>query len=275
MVQIKLYGRIGLRLLPLLSFFFASHPICLGIFHEWNVCNYACQWGETSESYPQGAEPIDVNLLWETFVLVLMDCYFYLSLLDMDRHTTPDRNRLRRPARELPVDPISSVYRSSVRGMIIQPFASQNDSLIIKLFHTFAFRVASMPNTGVEEEYYRLRHFSITGKGIVNRGDSLKSRRSRSNNSVASSNSRLVNERERKDFSLFAYSAWKLLMFFFLFHRSIAFVFFLLHSKFIASSSILISCINKFEVIVDCRLFKSAEQSASSQYLMGRSVKKF
>lgn len=50
-------------------------------------------------------------------------------------------------------------------------------------------RVASMPNTGIEEEYYRLRHFSITGKGIVNRGDSLKSRRSRSNNSVASSNS--------------------------------------------------------------------------------------
>lgn len=51
-------------------------------------------------------------------------------------------------------------------------------------------RVASMPNTGVEEEYYRLRHFSITGKGVINRGDSLKSRRSRSNNSVASSNSR-------------------------------------------------------------------------------------
>ncbi|KAL9918565.1 rad, Gem/Kir family member 1 isoform 3-T4 [Glossina fuscipes fuscipes] len=51
------------------------------------------------------------------------------------------------------------------------------------------FRVASMPNTGVEEEYYRLRHFSITGKGVINRGDSLRSRRSRSNNSVASSNS--------------------------------------------------------------------------------------
>lgn len=51
-------------------------------------------------------------------------------------------------------------------------------------------RVASMPNTGVEEEYYRLRHFSITGKGVINRGDSLKSRRSRSNTSVASSNSR-------------------------------------------------------------------------------------
>lgn len=50
-------------------------------------------------------------------------------------------------------------------------------------------RIASMPNTGVEEEYYRLRHFSTTGKGIINRGDSLKSRRYRSNTSVASSNS--------------------------------------------------------------------------------------
>ena len=58
------------------------------------------------------------------------------------------------------------------------------------IFCYFPHRVASMPNTGVEEEYYRLRHFSITGKGIVNRGDSLKSRRSKSNNSVASSNSR-------------------------------------------------------------------------------------
>lgn len=48
-------------------------------------------------------------------------------------------------------------------------------------------RVASMPNTGGEEDYYRLRHFSITGKGVVNRGDSLRSRRSRSNTSVASS----------------------------------------------------------------------------------------
>lgn len=56
----------------------------------------------------------------------------------------------------------------------------------------FFHSVASMPNTGVEEEYYRLRHFSITGKGVINRGDSLKSRRSRSNNSVASSNSRYV-----------------------------------------------------------------------------------
>lgn len=58
------------------------------------------------------------------------------------------------------------------------------------VFLPHVYRVASMPNTGVEEEYYRLRHFSITGKGVVNRGDSLKSRRSRSNNSVASSNSR-------------------------------------------------------------------------------------
>lgn len=53
-------------------------------------------------------------------------------------------------------------------------------------------RVASMPNTGVEEEYYRIRQFSITGKGVINRGDSLKSRRSKSNNSVASSNSRYI-----------------------------------------------------------------------------------
>ncbi|KAL0811638.1 hypothetical protein ABMA28_009090 [Loxostege sticticalis] len=42
-----------------------------------------------------------------------------------------------------------------------------------------------MPNTGVEEEYYGLKYFSITG--VVNRGDSLRSRRSRSNTSVASS----------------------------------------------------------------------------------------
>lgn len=66
--------------------------------------------------------------------------------------------------------------------------------LLIKSYFKMSFyviyRVASMPNTGVEEEYYRLRHFSITGKGVINRGDSLKTKRSRSNNSVASSNSR-------------------------------------------------------------------------------------
>lgn len=67
-------------------------------------------------------------------------------------------------------------------------------------------RVASMPNTGVEEEYYRLRHFSITGKGIVNRGDSLKSRRSRSNNSVASSNSRWVKKIDQKNYWYFVVS---------------------------------------------------------------------
>ncbi|XP_037077214.1 uncharacterized protein LOC119098404 [Pollicipes pollicipes] len=37
-----------------------------------------------------------------------------------------------------------------------------------------------------EPEYYRLRHFSVTGKGVVNCGDSFRSRRSRSNVSVAS-----------------------------------------------------------------------------------------
>ncbi|XP_055379407.1 J domain-containing protein DDB_G0295729 isoform X2 [Condylostylus longicornis] len=63
------------------------------------------------------------------------------------------------------------------------------NTLTFEELRDFEMRVASMPNTGVEEEYYRLRHFSITGKGIVNRGDSLKSRRSRSNNSVRSNNS--------------------------------------------------------------------------------------
>ncbi|KAF0302263.1 GTP-binding protein RAD [Amphibalanus amphitrite] len=37
-----------------------------------------------------------------------------------------------------------------------------------------------------DTEYYRLRHFSVTGKGVVNCGDQLRSRRSRSNVSVAS-----------------------------------------------------------------------------------------
>lgn len=48
-------------------------------------------------------------------------------------------------------------------------------------------RVTSLPappcqeKTDENEEYYRLRHFSIIGKGIVNRGDSMKTRRSKSN----------------------------------------------------------------------------------------------
>ncbi|XP_071447847.1 uncharacterized protein [Hetaerina americana] len=79
--------------------------------------------------------------------------------------------------------------------------ASKKRADFLSLPHAQRSRVASMPNElgsgsvsgddeEEEEEYYRLRHFSITGKGVVhNRGDSLKSRRSRSNNSVASSNS--------------------------------------------------------------------------------------
>ncbi|CAH1392695.1 unnamed protein product [Nezara viridula] len=47
-------------------------------------------------------------------------------------------------------------------------------------------RVASMPNTGAEEHYYRLRHFSITGKGVINRGDYLKSKLEKSQGSVSS-----------------------------------------------------------------------------------------
>lgn len=62
----------------------------------------------------------------------------------------------------------------------------------------FRSRVSSMPLEASrynprlidDEEFYRLRSFSITAKGVVNRGDSLRSRRSRSNTSVASSTSR-------------------------------------------------------------------------------------
>lgn len=131
----------------------------------------------------------------------------------MVRHITPARNQSERPAQGLQDGQINFVYRSSVRGKIVcrrNPLIMENFSIFfmtLKLFLSYFFpplhnfsptytknrnRVASMPNTGVEEEYYRLRHFSITGKGIVNRGDSLKSRRSRSNTSVASSNSRWV-----------------------------------------------------------------------------------
>lgn len=56
-------------------------------------------------------------------------------------------------------------------------------------------RMTSLPNRKEdreeeEDEYYRLRHFSITGRAVINRGDSFKSRRSKSNNSVASDVSR-------------------------------------------------------------------------------------
>jgi hypothetical protein len=130
---------------------------------------------------------ISANLWWKFSREKSVNLCFVLK--DMDHHTTPDHNQSKRLVRELPDGPINCVYHSNVRGLLLKTFHIQRfgKPLII----TFPpRRVASMPNTGVEEEYYRLRHFSITGKGIVNRGDSLKSRRSRSNNSVASSNSR-------------------------------------------------------------------------------------
>ncbi|XP_071549915.1 uncharacterized protein [Panulirus ornatus] len=59
----------------------------------------------------------------------------------------------------------------------------------------FRPRVSSLPekpyNPRDAEELYRLRSFSITSKGVVNRGDSLISKRSRSNTSVCSTASRL------------------------------------------------------------------------------------
>ena len=52
-------------------------------------------------------------------------------------------------------------------------------------------RVHSLPekayNPRAGDDLYRLRAFSITRGGVVNRGDSIISRRSRSNTSVNSS----------------------------------------------------------------------------------------
>ncbi|XP_076302573.1 uncharacterized protein LOC143220867 isoform X2 [Lasioglossum baleicum] len=60
-------------------------------------------------------------------------------------------------------------------------------------------RVHSLPesayNPRSRDDLYRLREFSITQKGIVNRGDSIISRRSRSNTSVNSRNSNVSGER--------------------------------------------------------------------------------
>ncbi|XP_066960131.1 uncharacterized protein [Macrobrachium rosenbergii] len=59
----------------------------------------------------------------------------------------------------------------------------------------FRPRVCSLPekpyNPRDTEELYRLRSFSITSKGVINRGDSLISKTSRSNTSVCSTASRL------------------------------------------------------------------------------------
>ncbi|XP_078051846.1 uncharacterized protein LOC144477993, partial [Augochlora pura] len=51
-------------------------------------------------------------------------------------------------------------------------------------------------------EYYRLRSFSITANGVYNLGDSLKSRRSRSINSVTSSGTSCSSTREARLLSL-------------------------------------------------------------------------
>lgn len=55
-------------------------------------------------------------------------------------------------------------------------------------------RVCSLPekayNPRLSDDLYRLRTFSITNKGVVNCGDSILNRRSRSNTSVNSTTSR-------------------------------------------------------------------------------------
>lgn len=158
-----------------------------------------------------------------TSVYLISKLFFsYYIDIGMAHRITLDHSQLKLPEVAPQVAQINYVYHNSVQGKengkcvcfcispfwatkklsfininhILLPFSSFH---ILKCIHISFFlllpihhqcRVASMPNTGIEEEYYRLRHFSITGKGIVNRGDSLKSRRSRSNNSVASSNSR-------------------------------------------------------------------------------------
>ncbi|XP_076034534.1 uncharacterized protein LOC143021129 [Oratosquilla oratoria] len=70
----------------------------------------------------------------------------------------------------------------------------------------FRPRVCSLPekpyNPRDGEELYRLRSFSITSKGVINRGDSLISRRSRSNTSVCSTVSRLPFEPTLSEISL-------------------------------------------------------------------------
>ncbi|XP_063844934.1 GTP-binding protein REM 1-like isoform X2 [Scylla paramamosain] len=62
----------------------------------------------------------------------------------------------------------------------------------------FRPRVSSLPekpyNPRDAEEIYRLRSFSITSKGIINRGDSIISKRSRSNTSVCSTTSSVCGE---------------------------------------------------------------------------------
>lgn len=60
--------------------------------------------------------------------------------------------------------------------------------------------IAGCEDSEVEDgvEYYRLRSFSITANGVFNLGDSLKSRRSRSINSVTSSGTSCSSTRDAR-----------------------------------------------------------------------------
>ncbi|CAB0002334.1 unnamed protein product [Nesidiocoris tenuis] len=56
-------------------------------------------------------------------------------------------------------------------------------------------RVCSLPEKGynprLSDDLYRLRNFVITDKGVINYGDSIRDRRSRSNTSINSTNSKI------------------------------------------------------------------------------------
>lgn len=185
--EIKLYGRIGLILFFFRSsssrlFFYLSIRL---VFHEWNFCNYACQrsFWKKDLRVSQFSESFQGNFL--DFIASSLQIRFTPShQITISQNTGLESFRTTQ----------STVFTSATFKVCLKKYKPKiltSREVINHKISSFPLnRVASMPNTGVEEEYYRLRHFSITGKGIVNRGDSLKSRRSRSNNSVASSNSR-------------------------------------------------------------------------------------
>ncbi|XP_014241383.1 GTP-binding protein REM 1 [Cimex lectularius] len=91
--------------------------------------------------------------------------------------------------------------RRSSKGSEIAPLPNLNipkknfNQLQIPVADHARPRVCSLPeksfNPRLSDDLYRLRNFCITNKGVVNYGDSIRDRRSRSNTSINSTNSRL------------------------------------------------------------------------------------